>query len=591
MKKYRSYGTERFLDVERFSFSAAACFVLLVGITFVYAEDANCCTTTAGTCVPLQECRGPGADAISASADSCRVCCVTRGASPQCTAYGGTGSQCEHQVACSHEPISGLCPEYTGATSCCPESADTSATPNLLWTHDVAARYLLNHTYNFSFDPFGCECRRAGCVSLDAVQSFAVEGLSRLFESSYEAQCPLTLSGGTEPGHSTSGLETHGTGYVLSVQATPCASSLLRKLGERTSITDRYRDCAELLTLSGAVACHNATFNRWELIFRNPRQEAMDETRNPFANGTAVLDVVVQLVSNLKNRNGTLVFPDDHGFMKRLGAACYLGLGTGGLFGVSRSVFDRSQALICHNASSTALTAEYIRIQLLLGQSYCALEYEATDAPIVSAVAARVVAGAGSIPERDVLQGQYWSSTFAPDPRCTIGGFFGGVTTEEMSLHLVFVLDSSGSVGSTNFMLAIEAIKLVLQSPSLTSDDRFALILYDTSARVFFNFIDATAAITMLASVYYSSGGTATDRAIDAAVALLAPIPKGLKMIMTMTDGETDEAPLVASCARIPSSVASFCIGVGQACPSRNCKRSQKGTPTVSSSWQRSLLF
>ncbi|KAK0055893.1 collagen alpha-5(VI) chain [Biomphalaria pfeifferi] len=136
---------------------------------------------------------------------------------------------------------------------------------------------------------------------------------------------------------------------------------------------------------------------------------------------------------------------------------------------------------------------------------------------------------------------------------------------------VIFVLDSSGSIGSLNYQEALSFLANFAGSFKIGNDDfRFGLVIFSDNARKIFDLSSYNNHPELLEAILktpYLLGNTFTDKALVMANSLLATTgrPGVPKVVITLTDGNSANAMLTfgAATALKNSGVTMMSIGVG----------------------------
>ena len=138
--------------------------------------------------------------------------------------------------------------------------------------------------------------------------------------------------------------------------------------------------------------------------------------------------------------------------------------------------------------------------------------------------------------------------------------------------EVVFVLDSSGSVGRRNWKLELEFLANIVDGLTVGQDRmRIGLVTYNSKAKVEFGldtFDTKEDVEKAISKAKYSKGYTATGDALDLArESVLNEARSGLhKLVILVTDGNTNrgEDPIAAA-SRLKASGASLgTVGIGR---------------------------
>ena len=337
------------------------------------SAQAQCCNTS-GMCGDDATCRGPGRYAVFPDAEwvsppslfaPCQACC--KSTTTTCTG-GGT---CVGRTQCPFRVTYGnACPfvPQSSGLACCPSSGEAS----LFWNHSQALSYLRSQLFQVAIQSQNnCSCARPGCTSLDGIRRRTLDVLVSIFPK--WSLCTVVLVGGVYDRNDTS-LESHANGYVVDVAANTCIDRVVRSGTPRSG--------SELALDEGCSEAYdhgsNATFCRrpgnaavWTMIAHDSKVATFDATRLAHKCTDAdALYVCIDVVSSIVKADGSLLFADDLGFMKRMANACPscvpgepLGLTSGGPFHVTSSQFLSVQRVVCTAAESAVLLA----IQKVLG--------------------------------------------------------------------------------------------------------------------------------------------------------------------------------------------------------------------------------
>ena len=141
-------------------------------------------------------------------------------------------------------------------------------------------------------------------------------------------------------------------------------------------------------------------------------------------------------------------------------------------------------------------------------------------------------------------------------------------SAERLPRELIFVIDTSGSMGGASIEQARQALQLALQR--LTPADRFNLIEFNSDVRALFAepvAADATAVNLALryAAALQASGGTEMAPALRAALAGTAPASY-LRQVVFITDGAVaNEDALFGQIAASLGEARLFTVGIGSA--------------------------
>ena len=140
--------------------------------------------------------------------------------------------------------------------------------------------------------------------------------------------------------------------------------------------------------------------------------------------------------------------------------------------------------------------------------------------------------------------------------------------------NIMFVMDSSGSIGSSNFEIMKAFVGNVIRSLNSTADSKIGVIRFSSSPTVIIP-LTATHNLTDLATqvqaIGYTGGGTATHTALDLMLNQLAAASEdgAAPVGILLTDGKSNFADLtIAAAARVhETGISMYTFGIGNANP------------------------
>ncbi|MEU9575321.1 hypothetical protein AB0D62_36860 [Streptomyces massasporeus] len=105
------------------------------------------------------------------------------------------------------------------------------------------------------------------CTSFEGIRGATVNGAIALSQSS---RCAITVTAGTERGHSTRSKYSHWNGYKLDFRRTRCLTDWIRDRDNAQRIGDRERDRAPQYqgTLNGRTVIYADEKDHWDVLFR-----------------------------------------------------------------------------------------------------------------------------------------------------------------------------------------------------------------------------------------------------------------------------------------------------------------------------------
>ncbi|KAI1286323.1 Collagen alpha-4(VI) chain [Halotydeus destructor] len=136
-------------------------------------------------------------------------------------------------------------------------------------------------------------------------------------------------------------------------------------------------------------------------------------------------------------------------------------------------------------------------------------------------------------------------------------------------MDIVLVLDASGSIGASNFVLAKKFVADLTDNINLDTS-RVALLVYDSSVYTIFGLANKLQRHHLRQSVLdvpYYNGGTSTDLALAAALNMFATTETRagtVKIVSVFTDGQSNN-PVDDAAERVRrSDVKAFGVGIGE---------------------------
>nr|AND61521.1 factor B1 protein [Exaiptasia diaphana] len=143
-----------------------------------------------------------------------------------------------------------------------------------------------------------------------------------------------------------------------------------------------------------------------------------------------------------------------------------------------------------------------------------------------------------------------------------------GLSSGAAGLDLVFVFDSSASVGQDNFKKGIEFARTIISEfgvSNSTSGTRVAVVVFSSTAEVIYNLqtkkiVDQKAAINTLKNLKLRGKGTATKLALDTVIKEVVPERRNnsKKALFLITDGESNTGRDPARPAKVLRGVYDF---------------------------------
>ena len=149
-------------------------------------------------------------------------------------------------------------------------------------------------------------------------------------------------------------------------------------------------------------------------------------------------------------------------------------------------------------------------------------------------------------------------------------------SSSSQKLDLVFILDSSGSVGSDDFQSMLRSIETIVSSETLRigpDDTRVAIIRFSTDANLLFNlsrYSDLDSLIQGISEVNFIGGGTNTQSALRLLRESAANGDLGLRdstsavpIAIVITDGRSGLPAQEAELLHTSTNFDVFAVGVG----------------------------
>ncbi|XP_013404302.1 von Willebrand factor A domain-containing protein 2 [Lingula anatina] len=309
---------------------------------------------------------------------------------------------------------------------------------------------------------------------------------------------------------------------------------------------------------------------------------AVDRTVEAKVSGTAVVEAVVDRIQS------SGIFPDDKLFLRRIAyveskdgtdSNTYRDNYFGGIWQVDRIGFESTQ----DTSSHPGLTSKFEAIRTKFNIDWTTVSWSDLQKPLYSGLAARLfLSNINQVIPRDISgQATYWKRYYNSNSGAgTEQKFIDDVTELEkqskcdiLRADLVFVLDSSGSVGASNFQQMLTFVQNVVNSMEVGLDKiRVGLIKYSSSSLIEFDLNDYTnnaSVIQRIGNVNYIGGGTATHLGLSSLVNVMKSSGRqnvtGTPQIgIVITDGRSNSKPLTVQYAeRVhENDIIVFAVGV-----------------------------
>ena len=132
-------------------------------------------------------------------------------------------------------------------------------------------------------------------------------------------------------------------------------------------------------------------------------------------------------------------------------------------------------------------------------------------------------------------------------------------------------MDSSGSVGASNYAIMKDFVADVLVSFNLTQDSRVGIVTFDTFPTTIVPLAtvsDVNDLVTTVRGISYSGGGTRTDLVLSTTLTALAD-EKNTRIGILLTDGRSNEpqSTLIAAAAVHAAGIEMYTFGIGSTNP------------------------
>ena len=148
-----------------------------------------------------------------------------------------------------------------------------------------------------------------------------------------------------------------------------------------------------------------------------------------------------------------------------------------------------------------------------------------------------------------------------------------------MKYDIIFVLDSSGSIGRSNFAAIRKFVLDFVQELTIgPNDNQIGVILFSSSASIVFNlnsYSSKGSVLTAISNIGYTGGGTSTHSALQLLIAQGFTTRRGARLsdggisrlAVVLTDGESSsKAQTLSAASAVHSftpSINVYAIGVG----------------------------
>ncbi|XP_067679055.1 uncharacterized protein [Haliotis asinina] len=304
----------------------------------------------------------------------------------------------------------------------------------------------------------------------------------------------------------------------------------------------------------------------------------IDLTRQDKQKGAEVVQAAIDRI-----RDGC-IFSQDRLFLRRLAYVesrdgldpkTYRSGYYGGIWQVDESMFK--QTVPCPSAIRDVCND----IQTNIGIDWSRVQWRDLLKPLYSGLAASLyiqLKQGSTIPGSVDAQSRIWKSIYQPQP--PIANFSSLVVTEscDAELDVTFLVDSSGSIGSTDFTIMLNFLQRVVEGLGVSrTGTHVAIVRFSSSPTLIFRlnqYYDAGEIVRNIHKIYYSGGGTNTANGINEMMSNVfresyGMRPHSSKVAILLTDGQSSSTPMTIAAAQQAkdAGVVFFTIGVGSVNP------------------------
>ncbi|XP_076802484.1 uncharacterized protein LOC143446634 [Clavelina lepadiformis] len=299
--------------------------------------------------------------------------------------------------------------------------------------------------------------------------------------------------------------------------------------------------------------------------------------------GQSGVDVVDACINKL---SAIPLFSNDFGFLKRIALVeSDFGSNTttinvnpaGGIWQISTTI---NQAI----SGSTTLAAVLTQARLLFGTDITDFVNGDFSIPLKSALAAKLyielISVNGEVPGTVTEQATWWTRYYNENGQISV--FETTVTNYESEnkctvskMDLYFLLDGSGSIGSSNFQQSLDFVKQLASEFNISSEQvRTGLTIYSSSNYPISQFDqhqNNSAFSDAVINTNYPRGGTQTGNAIEFVRTTMFNTTTGMRpltdgaprILIVLTDGESSDDVVQPSKAIKEDGITVFGVGVG----------------------------
>ncbi|XP_071095868.1 uncharacterized protein [Haliotis cracherodii] len=305
----------------------------------------------------------------------------------------------------------------------------------------------------------------------------------------------------------------------------------------------------------------------------------IDLTRQENQRGTNVVQTTIDLI-----RDGC-IFAKDRLFLRRLAfvesrdgldAKTYRSGYYGGIWQVDESMFRATATC----PASIRHVCNQIQIKFRIDWSQ--VQWRDLLKPLYSGLAASLYIQLRQdddiIPGSVDAQSQIWKNIYHPKP--PVANFSSLVVTEscDAELDVTFLVDSSGSIGSSDFSVMLGFLQQVVEGLGVSrAGTHVAIVRFSSSPQVVFRlneYYDTDDIVRNIHRIFYVGGSTNTAGGIDEMMSSVFTTSNGMrsqasKLVILLTDGGSDStSQTMAAAERAKAAgVVFFTIGIGSVNP------------------------
>ncbi|KAK7095220.1 uncharacterized protein [Littorina saxatilis] len=305
--------------------------------------------------------------------------------------------------------------------------------------------------------------------------------------------------------------------------------------------------------------------------------QGQDTTKTPGAFGSSVVDAVVERIRS------RCVFSEDRLFLRRVAhvasrdgadSATYRPNFNGGIWKINETMFDATKA-----CSNVYIRSACNNISSSFGIDWPAVTWSDLRKPLYSGLAAALstllTLRSQTMPGSITEQADLWVKMYGEQRETFINNADLATTVEcKNKMDLLFLLDSSGSVSSSDFQLMLKfAADVIDAMPISTESVLVAGISFSSSVQIHFNFNDYSTkaqARSKMLNINKVSGGTYTYLGLNRAATTLYSSSAGArsdakKVVVLVTDGRSSSFSATNQSAQALKDLGTtvFAVGVG----------------------------